>query len=75
MPGFVVKKGMRVEMPIYASHYNPEYFPNPEEFQPERFLKENSENIIPYTFRPFGGRFLVHSFFDLFFYTSSWVCM
>ena len=42
-------------MPSYAAHYTEEFFPNPTEFQPERFLKENSANIIPYTYRPFGG--------------------
>ena len=47
---------MRVECPIYASHHNPDFFPEPEKFLPERFLKENSDSIIPYTFRAFGGK-------------------
>ncbi len=55
LPGFVIKKGMRVEMPMYSSHHNEEFFPDPEEFRPERFLKENAKDILPYTFRPFGG--------------------
>lgn len=46
---------MRVKMPIYASHYHPEYFPDPHQFQPERFLKANQDQLKPYTFRPFGG--------------------
>ena len=53
LPGLTVRKGMRVEMPIYASHFNEDFFPNPEQFDPESFLHE--ENLVPYTFRPFGG--------------------
>lgn len=55
MPGMKVTKNMRVDMPIYNSHHNPEFFPDPQEFKPERFFKENQGNIIPYTYRPFGG--------------------
>merc|ERR1712110_362577 len=43
-PGMLIKKGTSIELPIRASHY-----------QPERFLKENADQIIPYTYRPFGG--------------------
>lgn len=35
-------------------HYDPKYFPNPERFNPDRFMPENEENIQPYTFLPFG---------------------
>lgn len=52
----LIKKGTRVLMPTYASHMNPEFFPEPEEFRPERFLKENTDQIIPFTYRPFGGK-------------------
>ena len=53
--GIKIKKGTLIKMPSYAAHYDPEFFPDPEEYKPERFLKENSENIIPYTLRPFGS--------------------
>ena len=53
--GIKVKKGVRIQMPITAAHYDPEFFPEPEKFKPERFLKENADNIIPYTWRPFGS--------------------
>merc|ERR1711997_528105 len=53
--GIKIKKGVLIKMPNYAAHYDPEFFPQPEEYQPERFLKENAENIIPYTWRPFGS--------------------
>ena len=51
-----VTKGTRVDFPIYASHHDPDFFPEPEKFKPERFLKENANDIIPYTYRPFGGK-------------------
>ena len=34
--GIKVPKGMRVEIPIAAIHYNPENYHDPEKFIPER---------------------------------------
>ncbi len=53
--GIKFVKGSYVRLPIYASHMNPDFFPDPEQFQPERFLKENEDKIIPFTYRPFSG--------------------
>ena len=53
--GIPVKKGVKICMPNYPAHYDAEFFPEPEMFQPERFLKENADQIIPYTWRPFGS--------------------
>ncbi|XP_011706859.1 PREDICTED: cytochrome P450 9e2-like [Wasmannia auropunctata] len=39
---------------IYAIHRDPKYFPNPDKFDPERFSEENKDNILPYTYLPFG---------------------
>ncbi|KAF5285370.1 hypothetical protein FQR65_LT13260 [Abscondita terminalis] len=50
----VLNKNTSIILPIHATHYNPKYFPNPEVFDPERFNEENSKNIVPYTFLPFG---------------------
>ncbi|XP_029170254.1 cytochrome P450 9e2-like [Nylanderia fulva] len=41
-------------IPIYAFHFDPKYFPNPDKFDPERFSEENKNNIVPYTYLPFG---------------------
>lgn len=35
-------------------HSDPEYYPEPEKFIPERFNEENKKNITPYTYFPFG---------------------
>ena len=50
----MVKKGMRVDMPIYASHHDPDFFPEPEKFKPERFSGENRSKITTGTYMPFG---------------------
>nr|XP_020658078.1 cytochrome P450 3A24-like isoform X1 [Pogona vitticeps] len=52
--GVTIPKGTVVLLPAFVLHRIPEYWPEPEEFRPERFSKENKENIDPYTFLPFG---------------------
>ncbi|XP_055684920.1 probable cytochrome P450 6a23 [Lutzomyia longipalpis] len=49
-----VKKGMRVFLPIYGFHHDPEYYPNPEKFDPDRFTKESIAARPQYTYFPFG---------------------
>ncbi|XP_062444115.1 cytochrome P450 3A9-like [Rhea pennata] len=53
--GVTIPKGTVVMIPPFTLHHNPEYWPEPEEFRPERFSKENREAIDPYTFLPFGA--------------------
>nr|XP_042123646.1 cytochrome P450 3A11-like isoform X10 [Peromyscus maniculatus bairdii] len=53
--GVFILKGFLVMVPIYALHHDPEYWPEPEEFRPERFSKENKGNINPYVYLPFGN--------------------
>lgn len=38
----------------YAMQRDPKYFPNPDAFDPERFSDANKDNIVNYTFSPFG---------------------
>jgi len=49
-----LSKGTHVIIPIMGLHYDAEYFPNPETFDPERFSEENRHQIPPFTFMPFG---------------------
>ncbi|XP_023230206.1 cytochrome P450 3A8-like [Centruroides sculpturatus] len=51
----VIPKGMLVAVPVYAMHHNPEWYSNPEIYDPTRFLPENKSFIEPYTFLPFGA--------------------
>uniref|UniRef100_A0A8C3V1F4 Cytochrome P450 n=1 Tax=Catharus ustulatus TaxID=91951 RepID=A0A8C3V1F4_CATUS len=53
--GVTIPKGMVVLIPAFVLHRDPQYWPEPDEFRPERFSKENKEGIDPYTFLPFGA--------------------
>ena len=53
--GKTVKAGLSITVPIYAIHRMPEYWSEPDRCVPERFAPENRENIIPYTYLPFGA--------------------
>ncbi|XP_063772981.1 cytochrome P450 3A9-like isoform X2 [Pseudophryne corroboree] len=52
--GVTIPKGVVCMIPVYVLHHDSEYWPDPQEFHPERFSKENRENHAPYTFLPFG---------------------
>ncbi|KAG5328855.1 CP6K1 protein, partial [Acromyrmex heyeri] len=56
IPNFnlVLEKDTPVYIPVFALHYDPEYFPNPEKFDPERFNKENKCNMPSCVYLPFG---------------------
>ncbi|ODN04480.1 Cytochrome P450 4c3 [Orchesella cincta] len=46
--------GTTVGVLNFTLHNNPEYFPNPTEFQPDRFLPENCRKRHPYAYMPFS---------------------
>ena len=50
----VIEKGTRILVPVLGIHYDEEYYPNPEKFDPERFDEENSKNRQQYSYIPFG---------------------
>lgn len=49
-----MKPGEGLWLPIYAIHRDPQYYPNPKKFDPERFSDENKGNINPLAYLPFG---------------------
>ncbi|KAJ8916089.1 hypothetical protein NQ315_004455 [Exocentrus adspersus] len=49
-----LEEGTAVLFPTMGIHRDPQYYPDPERFDPERFSDENIGNIKPYTYFPFG---------------------
>lgn len=49
-----MKPGMEVMIPVQALHKDPEYWENPEEYDPERFSPDRKQSIGRFTFLPFG---------------------
>ncbi|CAG2180319.1 unnamed protein product, partial [Oppiella nova] len=53
--GVKIEKGVIVDIPIYAIHHDPDHFPDPFTFSPDRFMPDNRDHIQPYTYLPFGS--------------------
>ncbi|RDD39448.1 Cytochrome P450 3A5 [Trichoplax sp. H2] len=53
--GLLIPKKVMIGFPTYAIHHNPDYWPNPEEFRPERFTVEEKAKQIPFSYITFGG--------------------
>ncbi|XP_017867898.1 PREDICTED: cytochrome P450 4p1-like [Drosophila arizonae] len=53
--GLILPPGAVTMLHIYGLHRNPKYWSSPEEFQPERFLPENSKDRHTYAFMPFSA--------------------
>ncbi|KAK3707000.1 hypothetical protein QZH41_014081 [Actinostola sp. cb2023] len=52
--GLPIKKGTTLYTPCYSIHRDPQYYPDPERFDPERFSAEAKQSRDPYTYLPFG---------------------
>ena len=50
----VLKKGTPVYISMMGMHYDPEYFPEPDKFDPERFSEENKQKRPNNVYFPFG---------------------
>ncbi|XP_055619246.1 probable cytochrome P450 9f2 isoform X1 [Toxorhynchites rutilus septentrionalis] len=51
---FTVEKGQTMWFPTIALHRDPRYYPNPDQFDPERFSEENRSSINTGAYIPFG---------------------
>ncbi|VVC98071.1 unnamed protein product [Leptidea sinapis] len=52
--GEILDKGVRIHIPVYSIHRNPDYFPDPECYRPERFVGDGKDNIKRFSYMPFG---------------------
>lgn len=50
----VLEKGTSVMIPVYSIQHDPEHYPNPEIYDPDRFSQEESSKRNPFAFLPFG---------------------
>lgn len=55
LAGVKLPRGQLIQVHCYAMHRDPDFFPEPDRFDPDRFLPPNKERIIPYTYLPFGA--------------------
>ncbi|EDO31776.1 predicted protein [Nematostella vectensis] len=55
LEGRLIPKGTDVGVITIGLHRNPEVWPSPMKFNPDRFLPENSEGRHPYAFVPFSA--------------------
>ena len=54
--GYIARKGKDIVfISPYTMHRRPDYFPEPEVFDPERFTLENEKKLPRYAYMPFGA--------------------
>lgn len=50
----VLEKGIHIIISVYGLHHDPEFYPDPDKFDPERFAEKRKHEISPFTYMPFG---------------------
>ena len=53
--GYRIPAGSNVVMSTWVVHRDPRYFPDPEEFDPDRWLPEKAQKLPKFAYFPFGG--------------------
>ncbi len=52
---YQMQKGEIVALPLYTIHRRPEFYPDPERFDPDRFQPEAEKRLPRHAFMPFGA--------------------
>ena len=52
---YLIKKGGEVFFSAYLLHRHPDFWENPEVFDPNRFVRETERKQHPFAYLPFGG--------------------
>lgn len=52
--GLEIEEGTMMYFPITAIHYDPDLYPDPDTFNPDRFSPDAAVRPSPYAFLPFG---------------------
>lgn len=52
---YIVPSGTILYIPIKLIQRNPDFWPNPDVFDPDRFLPEKIQNRHPYSYLPFSA--------------------
>lgn len=52
---YTVPKGTTITIGVYYLHRDPRFYPDPEKFDPDRFLPENTVSRHPYAYLPFSA--------------------
>ncbi|XP_049831017.1 cytochrome P450 6k1-like [Schistocerca gregaria] len=50
----VLDEGTSIMIPVYGLHHDPEFYPDPERFDPERFSEKQKARRHTYVYLPFG---------------------
>ncbi|WP_204140178.1 cytochrome P450 [Halomicronema sp. CCY15110] len=53
--GHPIHPGENVVMCQWVTHYDPRFFDQPHEFNPDRWAPETAKHLPPYAYYPFGG--------------------
>lgn len=52
---YVIPKNTILSIHVYGLHHDPEIWTNPEKFDPDRFLTDETQHRNPYSFLPFSA--------------------
>ena len=53
--GYRIPAGSLILLSQFIAHRDPRFWPDAAEFQPERWAAGNKEQVVPYSYFPFGG--------------------